>query len=123
MRGEVTTLVGKCQRGLRAAWHHLEDGDHDFCVSRAYYAMFHMTEALLLTKELTSSSHSGLLTLFYESFIKSGLLDKTLHQDLHRAFGLRQQGDYWADSKITRETAEDLLQRAERFAKALEKCL
>ncbi len=116
---KLDPLIEKSERGLRSAKNLLREKDYDFCVSRAYYAMFHMTEAALLTKNIMTSKHSGLLTLFHEHFIKSGLFEKSLHQDLHLALELRHQGDYWADSGITGEMAEELLKKAERFIRFL----
>ncbi len=111
----------KGERGLRAAQNLFQEGDYDFSASRAYYAMFHVTEALLLTKDLASSKHSGLLALLYEHFVKPGLVEKTFHQDLHYAFELRQQGDYWSDSGITEEMATEILEKAERYLQVFKK--
>lgn len=116
-------LITKSQRGLRSAKKLLQEKDYDFCVSRAYYAMFHMAEAVLLTKNRTTSKHSGLLMLFYEHFIKTGIFEKNLHQDLHLALELRHQGDYWADSGITKDMAEELLKKAEGFVHFLKNYL
>lgn len=123
MKEKILQFIAKSERELRVARKHLHEGDYDFSVSRAYYAMFHMTEALLLTKKVASSKHSGLLSLFYEHFIKTEILEKNLHQDLHRAFELRQQGDYWSESEITKEMAADLLEKAGRYISILKKYL
>ena len=74
-----------------------------------------MAEGLLLSKNLASSRHSGLLHLLFEHFVKPGLVESSLHQDLHRLFDLRQQGDYWAESAITHEVAQEALESAKRF--------
>ena len=123
MTKEITQLIAKGERGLRAAQKLFKGGDFDFCVSRAYYAMFHITEALLLTKNVASSKHSGVLTLLYEHFVKPGLLEKNFHQELHEAFDLRQQGDYWSDAGITENMAEDVLQKAETYISVLKKLI
>lgn len=115
----MDSLVSKGERGLRSAKRLLEEGDYDFCVSRAYYAMFHLTEAVLQTKNISTSKHSGLLTLFYEHFIKTGLFDKALHQDLHHTLELRHQGDYWSDSGINQEMAQETLSKAENYVHRL----
>ena len=54
---EITDLTEKAKRFLRTAELALKDGDYDSCVSRAYYSMFFMTEAVLLSKNLKASSH------------------------------------------------------------------
>lgn len=42
--------------------------------NRAYYAMFYAVSALLATRQLGSSKHSGVLGLFDREFVKPGLL-------------------------------------------------
>ena len=120
MNRRIAYLIRKGGRSLGAARKHLSVGDFDFAVSRAYYAMFHVTQAILLTKNLTASKHSGLLSLFSEQFVKPGLVERSLHQDLHRAFELRQKGDYWSEDIVTKETASELCEKAERFISTLE---
>ena len=44
--------------------------------NRAYYAMFYAVSALLATRQLGSSKHSGVLGLFDREFVKPGLLPK-----------------------------------------------
>jgi len=59
--GEVKDIVNKAQRSLKVAQRLYKDGEYDFAVSRAYYSMFYMAAALLLTKELSFSKHSGVI--------------------------------------------------------------
>ncbi len=115
MKKDLQALLKKGQRALKAAENLHKNGDYDFAASRAYYAMFYVAEAALLTLNLAASRHSAVLTLFYEHFVKTGRIEKALHQDLHHAFDLRQQGDYWADSGISREMTDEILRNARRF--------
>jgi len=62
-------------------------GDYDSCVSRCYYAMFFMAEAALLTKNWSASSHKGVMSLFGEHFIKTGIFDRDLGKALSDAYG------------------------------------
>lgn len=41
---ELRSLMTRANRSLRSARNLLEDGDHDFAMSRAYYAMFYAAE-------------------------------------------------------------------------------
>jgi uncharacterized protein (UPF0332 family) len=41
-------------------------------VNRIYYSLFYEVTALFLTKDLSSSKHSGVMSLFNEHFVKSG---------------------------------------------------
>lgn len=63
---EIEDLIKKAQRFLRTAEITLDDCDNDSCVSRCYYAMFFMAEAMLLSKGISASSHKGVISLFGE---------------------------------------------------------
>ncbi|MEE9376823.1 MAG: HEPN domain-containing protein [Candidatus Lokiarchaeia archaeon] len=67
---EIKSFVEKARKFIKSAKVLLEINDYDSVVSRTYYAMFFITEALLLTKNLAPKSHSGLISLFGEHFIK-----------------------------------------------------
>ena len=69
------------------------------------------------------SSHRGLIALFGEHFVKSGLVDEELGRALRRAFELRQKGDYATETLITEEEAEAVLEKAEKFVEEAEKYL
>ena len=43
-------------------------------VNRIYYALFYEATALLLIKDLSSSRHSGIRSLFNEHFVKTGII-------------------------------------------------
>ncbi|HIH70014.1 MAG TPA: HEPN domain-containing protein [Methermicoccus shengliensis] len=60
----------------------LNIGDYDSCVSRSYYAMFFMGEAVLLTKNLSASSHKGVISLFGEHFVKTGIFEREIERRL-----------------------------------------
>lgn len=51
----------------------LEAGDHDFAISRAYYAMFYVARALLLTRDVRRSKHSDVLAALFAVGLYPGL--------------------------------------------------
>src|SRR5512139_332201 len=63
-------------------------------INRAYYAMFYALLALLATRQLGTSKHSGALRLFDREFVKTGLFPRELSRALHLAFERRQSHDY-----------------------------
>jgi uncharacterized protein (UPF0332 family) len=63
-------------------------------VNRVYYAAFYAARALLATRELDSSRHSGVIALFQEHFVRSGLVPADVARALPRAFEKRQTSDY-----------------------------
>lgn len=109
MKKEVEILVDKGKRSIGAAKKLLESGYFDFAVSRAYYAIFYLSEALLLERGKSFSKHAAVISAVYDEFIKSNKLPKEFHKVLHRAFDLRQQSDYLSSNPITRDVAERLI--------------
>ena len=89
-------------------------------VNRAYYAMFYALLALLATRQLGTSRHSGAISLFDREFVKAGLFPRELSRALHLAFHRRQEHDYGEMIPLTREIAEETLQDARVFVGAIE---
>ena len=84
-------------------------------VNRAYYAMFYAVLALLATKGLGSSKHSGTISLFDREFVKPGDLPKELSRALHMAFERRQQADYGELTQLDEPAAAWAIEEAETF--------
>ena len=91
---EAKALVERARRYLKSAEMLLRDRDFKSSVSRTYYAMFYCAQAALLTKELSFSSHKGVISAFGEHFVKTGIFPKEMGRELNRAFEKRQVGDY-----------------------------
>ena len=91
-------------------------------MNRLYYAMFYAVLALLQEKEMGTSKHSGAIALFDREYVKTGLFPKEMSKALHRAFELRQKGDYMEESEVAAEDVTEIRSAAELFvesAKAL----
>ena len=84
-------------------------------MNRLYYAMFYAVLALLQEKELGTSKHYGAISLFDREFIKSGIFDKELSKTLHRAFELRQKGDYLEQAEVTKSDVDEMLPKTKDF--------
>lgn len=89
-------------------------------MNRLYYAMFYAVLALLQTKQLGTSKHSGAIALFDREFVKTGVFPKELSKALHRAFELRQKGDYMEEAEITPADVEELRPLAGEFVDKVE---
>jgi uncharacterized protein len=91
-------------------------------MNRFYYAMFYAVLALLQDKQVGTSKHSGAISLFDREFIKTEIFDRKYSKALHRAFELRQKGDYMEQTEVTkldideiRPEAVDFVERAESY--------
>ncbi|MCK4278351.1 MAG: HEPN domain-containing protein, partial [Desulfurellaceae bacterium] len=63
-------------------------------VNRIYYSLYYAVLALLETKELASSKHSGVRALFNQYFVKTGIVSKETGRFFSELFNDRQEGDY-----------------------------
>jgi uncharacterized protein (UPF0332 family) len=100
-----------------------QNGSPAGVINRAYYAMFYTALALLITIDKGSSKHQGVIALFDEHFIKQNILPKELGKILHRAFEMRQVGDYRDLLVVTKEQAMDVFESAIKFMQAIEEKL
>jgi uncharacterized protein (UPF0332 family)/predicted nucleotidyltransferase len=118
LSGEIQRLMSEAERSLGAAGGLLDDEYFDYATSRAYYAMFYAASAALLTKGLTFSRHSGVVSGFGRHFSSAELLPRQLHLDFDKAQRLRQLGDY-STEPFEQSTAEEVLRDARRFVDAV----
>jgi uncharacterized protein (UPF0332 family) len=91
--------------------------------NRAYYAMFYAVLALLATRQLGSSKHSGVLALFDREFVKPGLLPRELSRSLRLAFNRRQSWDYGEVAALDPEEIAATVADARSFVQAIEEFL
>lgn len=92
-------------------------------INRAYYAMFYALLALLATRNLSASKHSGAISIFDREFVKSDIFSKEVSKSLHIAFDLRQAGDYGELMEIDGDIAKNTIERAKLFVAEIEKYL
>jgi uncharacterized protein (UPF0332 family) len=102
---QLRQICGKADRALAAASEHIEAGDYDFAVSRAYYAVFYSLEAALLTRGLVFPKHSGVIAGFNQHFVRAGVFPREFSKMIASLFRERQIGDYEFDVSVSREDA------------------
>ncbi len=112
---DIEILAAKAQTFLHTAERAMSDGDYDSCASRCYYAMFSIAQAALLTKGLSASSHKGVISLFGEHFVKTGVLEGHMGRTLNYAYDTRIVGDYGVSASVAQDEAEELLDAARDF--------
>jgi uncharacterized protein (UPF0332 family) len=84
----------RAKEALQEAEIMLENNKLSAAVNRIYYAVFYEVLALLLTKGLSASKHSGVRSLFNKEFIKNGIISEEYGDFYNRVFGFRQRADY-----------------------------
>ena len=113
-------LLEKSQEKLRVAEQLLQLGNDDDAVSRAYYSAFHAAQAALLTEGLTAQTHQGLVNLFGLHLVKTGKFPRQFGKCLANLKDNRESSDYEIYSGIDHETAEQAVEEARTFLKAIE---
>ena len=88
--------------------------------NRAYYAMFYAVLALLATRQLGSSKHSGVLALFDREFVKPGLFPASMSRSLRLAFNRRQSSDYGEVVDLDSGEVTEMVAAARLFVQAIE---
>ncbi|MBU0700296.1 HEPN domain-containing protein [bacterium] len=98
MKEEIKTLIlyrlERAKESIDEALILLEKGYTNTTVNRLYYACFYAVSALLFTKGISSSKHSGVRGFFHQYFVKPGTIDVKSGHLYDRLFDTRQKGDY-----------------------------
>ena len=115
--------LDKAREILTEAKDSLEQSHFGLAVNRSYYAMFTSARALLALKEVDSSKHSGVISLFNQHILKPELIPTEFGKFLREAKNMREDADYGDFVKITREDAETQLDRARDFVAEAERAL
>jgi len=115
MTPEQQALLNKAQRSLAASQSLIEQGFYDFAVSRAYYAMFYVAEALLDREGLSFSSHAAVVSAFGQYLARPGKVPVEFHRHLIDAQAQRTRADYDPNPDLSQLDATRLVSQAQAF--------
>ena len=90
-------------------------GRYRAVVNRSYYAIFSVTTALLLTQRIERSKHAGVESAFIQNFIKTVIIETEYGKIYDYIRKKREESDYSARITIDKETAEKVVDNAEKF--------
>jgi len=113
-------LFKRAQDNLEAARIMIAENFSNIAASRAYYAMFYVAEALLMTRGLTFSSHSAVIAAYGREFARFKDLDPKFHRYLIIAQNARLIGDYGVEKNVSADEASQIVEWAEEFLSAAE---
>lgn len=119
----IRIRVERADEELRATRKLVEDGLYRIACSRAYYAAFLMTTAVLLTLDVARTKHSGVESAFHKQFIKSGRIEAEYGRLYALLRKTREDSDYNDKAIASEEMARQRLADAERFVARLEQYL
>jgi uncharacterized protein (UPF0332 family) len=81
--------IARAHAALHEADILIEQQHFSGALNRVYYAAFYAARAMLATRNLDSSRHSGVIALFQEHFVLPGLVAIETARALPRAFEKR----------------------------------
>jgi len=114
----IIGYIQKAENKLKVAKKLFKSRDYEDAVSRAYYAVFHAAQALLLSEGEKAESHKGVVTLFGLLFVKTGKFNKNIGKYLANLKDDREMGDYEVFSYIDIKTAKTGVNEAKEFINA-----
>ena len=107
-------------RMLRTAKLAYDDGDWVSAINRAYYAIFYAANAALEIEGLERSKHSAVLSLFRETYVKTGKIEAEFSDIYGQAFESRNESDYERSAFPMEADAQDAVEKAQRFVTRIE---
>lgn len=116
---KVSLYRSKSDESAREMENLLTAGFFAGAVDRAYYALFHMAQALLAVGDLEYSSHEAVIAAFGREYAKTKKVDPKFHRVLIDAFDLRLTADYDVEASVGEKEALDLIERARDFLKTI----
>lgn len=116
---QIKVMMNKARDALNVAKQLHKQKYYNDAASKAYYAVFHSLQAILLTKGLSFSKHSGVLSAFNKEFIYGGAFAKNFYDKIMRLFKDRQIGDYEYEKEINCESSEGDIADAEMIINAI----
>jgi len=119
----VPVLLAKARESVRIARVILAHDSPSFACSRAYYAMFYVAEAWLLSIRETYASHRAVIAAFGRDITRAGHAPVRQHRYLIEAFESRQEADYGGIRVLDEEEAERLINWAEEMIRTAEERL
>ena len=93
-RAVVDFRIEKALRAYEQAKGVVELGYWETIANRLYYAAYNSVSALLIANGHTVQTHSGVIHLFGQKFINTGVLSPEMGRLYHKLFTMRQTGDY-----------------------------
>lgn len=101
----IAYRIQKAKKAMIEAQDNAKLGHWNLVANRLYYAVFHLSTALLIDKGYSTKSHAGVICVLGQEFVIKGLLDKEDSRLASRLLNMRQAGDYddlfdWTDEDI-----------------------
>lgn len=101
----------------------LDNRNYKDSIGRSYYAIFMAVRALLAIDGEDFSRHTGVISYFQRTYIKTKIFDVKYSKYISEAFQIRNNTDYADFYIVSKEDAEEQYRRAVAFYGLIEKYL
>jgi uncharacterized protein (UPF0332 family)/predicted nucleotidyltransferase len=115
--------VSRAYEDIADAHRALEGGSYRLALNRAYYAVFHLATATLALVGQERHRHSAVESAFHEYLIKPGLIEPEYGRLYREAREWRERADYRFGAVFDEETAQRVVEEAERLIARLARFL
>lgn len=124
MRTELAQYrLNKAKENLKESEDALKREQFSLSINRSYYAMFSSARAILALEEKDSSKHSGVISLFNQYMVKTGMVPKEFGEFIRQAKRIREHADYGDFVQISEDDAQTQIERAKQFVIEAEKTM
>jgi len=115
----IKVRLDKAEEDIETAGELLSLGRYRAVVNRAYYSLFSVTTAALLTKKLERSKHSGVEAAFNQYFVKNKIIEVEYGKIFDYVRRKREECDYNAKIIVDKETAEKIVKDSKKFIRRM----
>lgn len=115
----VKYRIQRARESLLEAKDNANLGHWNLVANRLYYASFYAQTALLISRGLSSLTHSGVRSLINQYFVKTGIISIAEKSLLQRLFSMRQTGDYEDNYDWSQEELEPVIPEAENVVEKI----
>lgn len=89
-------------------------------INRIYYACFHATKAVLLTKDIIPKTHSGVVAMLHKHFVSEALFDVGMASFFSRIMQERVDDDYSDHAVVSGETVSEYFLQAKEYIRYIQ---
>ncbi|HEX9510680.1 MAG TPA: HEPN domain-containing protein [Puia sp.] len=92
-------------------------------INRLYYSCFHATKALLLTKDLTPKTHSGVVSMLHQHFVQIDSFDSEQASFFSRLMQERIEDDYSDFTTVDEAAVKEFIEPARKYIAYIEQLI
>lgn len=115
--------IQRAEEDLKSARLNLESGLYKAAVNRSYYSIFHAIRSVNVLDEFDASKHSSVIAHFNQYHVHTGDFEKGTYKIIDSAYRIREKCDYSDFFVVSREEAEEQIQKADIFLKEVQNYL